>query len=141
MHQIIFVAEPEQIDDLELDENPADHYPVMSSQEFHRDARAQLYALVTGTFFDEASELEILRRSLTDDGPYIYQLEASTQRSFSRLDEDTLGEFAERWAETEEIELLDRDVNDLYDFLYQFAHLCHVATQGEDLGLFIYSDS
>lgn len=141
MHQLIFVAAPDQITELELDENPATSFPVMSSQEFHRGARAQLYSLVTGCFLDEAEGLEILFRSLTDEGPYIYQLAGNAMHALSRLDEDALGEFAEMWLETEEIEAIDRDVNDLYDFLYQFAHLCHVAAQDEDLGIFIYADS
>ena len=140
MHQLIFVAAADQVDELELDENPAASFPVMSSQEYHRGARAQLYSLVTGSFLDEAQGLEILYRSLTDDGPYIYRLDEDTQLKLSRLDEDSLGEFAELWLETEELEAIDRDVNDLYDFLYQFAHLCHVAAQDEELDVFIYSD-
>lgn len=141
MHQIIFVAAPDQIEELEPDENPANSFPVMSSQEFHHGARAQLYSLVTGCFLDEALGHEILVRSITDDGPWIYQLNETTQHQFARLDEDGLGEFAQLWLETEEIEAIDRDVNDLYDFLYQFAHFCHMATHDDELGVFIYSDS
>jgi len=113
----------------------------MSSLQFHRDARAQLYSLVTGCFLDEAIEMERLFRSLTDDGPWIYELDEGLRREFSRLDEDLLGELAELWYECEEVEMLDQDTGELYDFIYQFAHFCHVATAGENLGVYIYSDS
>lgn len=141
MHQILFVASSDSVQELEIDENPAESYPCMSSQQFHREARGQLYSLVTGAFLDEALDMEILFHSLTDEGPFIYQLAPTTREQLARLDEDGIGEVAEQWLECEELEHLDHDVNDLYDFIYQLAHFCHVATAGEDLDLFIYSDS
>ena len=72
MHQIIFIASTEAVGSLESDDNPAEEFPCMSSQQFHRDARAQLYALVTGEFLHEASEMEMLDQALTEEGPYIY---------------------------------------------------------------------
>ncbi len=140
MHQIIFVAEPDQVDQLEPDENPALSFPCMSSQQFHRDARAQLYALVTGCFVDEAASFEMLHRSLSDEGPFIYTLDQDVTARLARLDEDQLGEIAELWLETTDIEELDQQLNDLYEFIYQYAHFCHTANE-DDLALFIYSDS
>jgi hypothetical protein len=141
LHQIIFVGTAERVDDMELDENPADAFPCMSSQQFHRDARAQLYSLVTGLFFDEAHELEVRYRTLEDDGPYIYQLDESLATKLARLDDDLIGEYAELWQECNEIEALDLTSNDLLEFMYLLVHFCQTVANDEELAVFIYSDS
>jgi hypothetical protein len=139
MHQIIFVGAPDSVADMEPDENPANEFPCMSSQQFHRDARSQLYALAQGVFLDEAYELEILDQTLTDDGPYIYRLDSRTQDTLAHLEEDAIEALARSWLECEEIEQLDLSENDLHEFLFQYVHFCQTASN-DDLGVYIYSD-
>ena len=139
MHQIIFVGSAESVANMEPDENPANEFPCMSSQQFHREARAQLYALVTGTFLDEAMDLEILDQTLSDEGPFIYILESKTQESLARLEEDQVEEIAQLWMNCVEIEQLDLSENDLQEFMFLLVHFCQIASN-DDLGLYIYSD-
>lgn len=139
MHQIIFVGSTEAVAEMQMDDNPANEFPCMSSQQFHREARAQLYALVTGTFLDEALEHEILDQTLSDEGPYIYSLKPETQQALARLEEDHIGEVAQSWIECEEIEQLDLQENDLSEFMFQFVHFCQIAVN-DDLQVYLYSD-
>jgi len=139
MHQIIFVGSPESVAEMEADENPANEFPCMSSQQFHRDARAQLYALVTGCFLDEAIDLEELDQTLDLDGPFIYRLNPKTQNSLAELEEGQVEEFAQLWMNCAEIEQLDLSENDLQEFMFLLIHFCQIATN-DDLGVYIYSD-
>jgi hypothetical protein len=139
MHQIIFVASEDSVVSMEADENPSESYPCMSSQQFHRDARAQLYALVTGEFLHEASEMEMLDQALTEEGPYIYKLSMVLVTNLARLEEDTIEEISLSWMECEEIEALDLDANDLHDFMFQLVHFAQIAFN-DDLSVYIYSD-
>lgn len=140
-HSIIFVASDDGIDEMELDENPADAFPVMSTLSFHREARAQLYSLITGDFLDDAIGLEVLYREMTDDGPFIYKLDRQLQERMSHLDEDEVAELSGHWLACEELESMDVGESDLYEFMYQYAHFCYTATNADDLDVFIYSDS
>ncbi|MFT6753632.1 MAG: hypothetical protein ACI9VI_002868 [Candidatus Azotimanducaceae bacterium] len=139
MHQIIFVASEDSVESMEADENPSESYPCMSSQQFHRDARAQLYALVTGEFLHEASEMEMLDQALSEEGPYIYKLSMPLVTNLARLEEDPIEEISLSWMECEEIEALDLDANDLHDFMFQLVHFAQIAFN-DDLCVYIYSD-
>lgn len=139
MHQIIFVGSAESVAEMEVDENPANEFPCMSSQQFHREARAQLYALVTGSFLDEAMDFEDLDQVLAPDGPYIYRLEEKALRALAELEEDQVEEFAQLWMACGEIEQLDLSENDLQEFMFLLVHFCQIANN-DDLGLYIYSD-
>lgn len=124
---------------MEVDENPANEFPCMSSQQFHREARAQLYALVTGKFLDEALDLEELDQTLAPDGPYIYRLQLDTQHSLAELEEDQVENLAQLWMSCGEIEQLDLSENDLQEFMFLLIHFCQIASN-DDLGVYIYSD-
>jgi hypothetical protein len=140
MHQIFFIGHQEDVAELEVDENPASSFVCMSSQQFHRDARAQLYALVCGGFLADALEMELLDRELADEGPYLYRLEETLMGKLADLEEDQVEDFANLWTECEEIEALDLDANDLLDFIFLLVHFCQTACN-DDLGVYIYSDS
>ena len=139
MHQIIFIASTEAVDSLESDDNPAQEFPCMSSQQFHKDARAQLYVLVLNKFLDEAISLEQLNRTMSYDGPFIYQLHDDLTEALARLEEDQIGDVALSWLDCAEIEQLDVDTNDLHEFMFQFVHFCQIAVN-DDLSIFLYSD-
>tara|TARA_R110002110_G_scaffold30400_3_gene107751 strand:+ start:229 stop:651 length:423 start_codon:yes stop_codon:yes gene_type:complete len=139
VHQIIFVGAAESVADMEADENPANEFPCMSSQQFHRGARAQLYALVTGSFLDEAYDLEVLDQTLALDGPYIYRLDMKAEQALAELNEDQVEEISQLWMSCEEIEQLDLVENDLHEFLFLLIHFCQIA-RNDDLGVYIYSD-
>ena len=139
MHQIIFVGAEDSVADMEPDENPANEFPCMSSQVFHREARAQMYALASGEFLDAALGFEMLDQTLGQDGPYIYRLDPGVQRTLAYLEEDGIESLASAWMLCEEIESLDLTENDLHDFIFQFVHFCQTATN-DDLGLYLYSD-
>jgi len=139
MHQIIFIASVDAVASLESDDNPAEEFPCMSSQQFHKEARAQLYVLVLNTFLDEAINLEQLYRTISYDGPFIYQLTPELIEALARLEEDQIGDVALTWLECEEIEQLGLDTNDLHEFMFQFVHFCQIAVN-DNLSIFIYSD-
>lgn len=124
---------------MEPDENPANEFPCMSSQQFHREARGQLYALATGEFLDVALGFEILDQTLGAEGPYIYKLDGHTLSTLAYLDEDGIEQLASAWMQCEEIEQLDLSENDLHEFLFQYVHFCQTASN-DDLGVYIYSD-
>lgn len=140
MHQIFFIGHPDDVAELEIDENPASSFVCMSSQQFHRDARTQLYALVTGDFVAEAFDLEILDRELSEEGPYLYRLESNLMRQLAELEEDQVEEFANLWTECQDIEALGLEVDDLLDFIFLLVHFCQTA-RNDDLGVYIYSDN
>ncbi len=139
MPQIIFLASINGVESLEIRDNPAQSYPCMSTLQIHHEARAQLYALVTGEFFDEAREMETLERALQDDGPFIYRLTDRLKESLARLEEDQVEQLCSFWVECEEIELLDIESNELHDFMFQLIHFCQTACN-DNLEIFIYSD-
>ena len=139
MSQIIFLASADSVASLEADENPSLAYPCMSTQQFHRDARAQLYALVTGVFLDEASEMEALDQILADDGPFIYQLTDPLKNALAALGEDQTEQLSCAWASCEDIETMGLQSTDLHDFMFQLIHFCQVASN-DDLGIYIHSD-
>ena len=138
---IIFIGSDELVEELEPEESLADTFPCLQTGQFDRATRAQLYSLVTHAFLDDAWQFEVLFRSLTEDGPYIYRLDAELVDRLTELDEDDIGKFAELWLECEELESLDPEISDLYDFMYQMVHLCRTAADADDLGVFVYSDT
>ena len=139
MHQIVFVATIAAAEELEFEESPANHFPCMSTQQIHRDARAQLYCTVTGDFLDESFSKEELFKSFGDEGPYIYALDRHLMTQLARLDEDDLIRVAQHWATCAEIEQLALDTQDLVDFLEQYVHFCQIASN-DDMTFFLYSD-
>lgn len=140
MHQILFLGIDEAVQDIELDENPAERFPCLSTLQFHRDARAQLYALVCRVFLDEAQEMEQLFHCLSDEGPNIYRLDSSALDALARLEEEAVETYAGLWQECEELEALNLATDELIDFLFTFVHFCQIASN-DDLNLYIYSDS
>ncbi len=112
----------------------------MSSRQYHREARSQLYALVTHSFSDEAYDLEFVYRAMQDDGPYLYELDESTVTAFARIEEDEAMHLAQLWSECAAMESMELDSADTTDFLFQFIHFCQIA-HNDNLSLFIYSDS
>jgi hypothetical protein len=139
VHQIIFVGAEDSVANMEPDENPANQFPCMSSQQFHRDARGQLYALATGEFLDVAMGFEMLDQTLGPEGPYIYRLDGGVQSTLAYLEEDSIEALAGSWMMCEEIEQLDLSENDLHEFIFQFVHFCQTA-MNDDLGVYFYSD-
>ncbi len=139
MPQIIFISSADAVESLEEDENPALAFPCMSSQQFHRDARAQLYALITGEFFQEAREMEALDRMFNTDGPVVYRLEDHLTQVIARLEEDDVEQLCLSWMQCEEIEVMDIEPDDCHEFMFQLIHFSQVATH-DDLGVYIYSD-
>ncbi len=140
MPEILFIGTLERVNDLEIDENPADVFPCMSNQGIHIDARAQLYTLVTNLFLADALEYEPLVRQLSEEGPNIYQLDDKVRHSLGVKNEQDIEELAELWLEFEDVEALEKDKDDLIEFLYQFVHFCQTAGQDEELGIYIYAD-
>lgn len=139
MHQILFVGSPEAASDLEIDESPAERFPCMSSRQYHREARSQLYALVTHCFSDEAYDLEFVYRAMQDDGPFLYELDQTTVTALARIEEEEATNLVTLWSECAVMESMALDSADTTDFLFQFIHFCQIA-HNDNLSLFIYSD-
>ncbi len=134
------IGSEDGIEALEADENPADVFPCMNAQGIHAEARAQLYTLVNRSFLDDAMLLEPLVRQLAEDGPNIHQLDSSLTTQLANRDENDIEELISHWVECEAIEELGLDSEDLSDFLFQLIHFCKTATQGEGLGIYLYTD-
>lgn len=141
MPELIFLASPERVEDLEIDEDPAHVFPCIHSRGFNDEARAQLYALVTGQFFDEAMELEILSRALTDEGPTVYELDRALVSHLAVLEQDQITDYVALWSECAEIETMGADTDDLSEFVYLLVNLCQAAVNEEDLGVYVYADT
>ena len=140
MAEIFMIGSEDGIEELEADENPADVFPCMNAHGIHAEARAQLYTLVTRLFLDDAMLLEPLVRQLAEDGPTIHQLDSSLATQLANKDENDIEELVSRWVECEAIEELELDSEDLSDFLFQLVHFCKTVTQGEGLGIYLYTD-
>ena len=134
------ICSEDGVEALEADENPADAFPCMNAHGIHAEARAQLYTLVTRSFLDDAMLLEPLVRQLAEDGPNIYQLDSSLATQLAEKDENDIEELVSHWVGCEAIEELELDSEDLSDFLFQLVHFCKTTTQGEGLGVYLYSD-
>ncbi len=127
------------------DEDPAAGLPTMPCGQIFHEARAQLYALICGTFHDEAMEMEA-EVTLDDNGmlgndddasAQIYALSSSLVEALARLEEDQLDQIIAHWQETEEIEALDTEASDLAEFLFSLIHLCQIACNEDDLGVYV----
>ncbi len=139
MHQILFVGSHEAASDLEIEESPAERFPCMSSRQYHREARSQLYALVTHCFSDEAYDLEFIYRTMQDDGPYLYELDQGTVTALASIEEEEAAHLVVLWSECAVMESMELDSADTTDFLFQLIHFCQIA-HNDNLSLFIYSD-
>jgi hypothetical protein len=111
----------------------------MSSRQYHREARSQLYALVTHCFSDEAYDLEFVYRAMQDDGPFLYELDQTTVTALARIEEEEATHLVTLWSECAVMESMALDSADTTDFLFQFIHFCQIA-HNDNLSLFIYSD-
>lgn len=134
------IGSADRIDELEPDENPVDVFPCMNSQGVHAEARAQLYTLVMHSFLDAAMELEPIIKPLTEDGPYIHELDPRLLEELASKDENDIEDLVVLWLECEPIEELGLDQEDLNEFLFQLVHFCQTAKQEEELSVYIYSD-
>lgn len=139
MPDFFVIASAEGIAELEADENPAESFPCLLAGEIHREARAQLYAIVERTFVDEAVQMEFYVRDLADDGPYIYQMENQLVTALSYFDEDDVEQLALVWGEGD-LEL-PLEHADLAEFVFQLIHYCQAVRQGDELNLYVISDS
>jgi hypothetical protein len=127
------------------DEEPAAGLPTMPCGLIFREARAQLYALVCGTFHDDAMAMET-QVTLDDNGMLdmdgntgaeIYALSAVLVETLAELEEDQLNDVIAQWQETEEIEALDTESSDLAEFVFSLIHLCQIACNEDDLGVYV----
>jgi hypothetical protein len=141
MPELIFLGSSDGVEDLEPDEDPAHVFPCIQTRGLHNEARAQFYALVTGTFLDEALDMESLCRSLGDEGPTIYALDGSLIKRLAVLDEDEINDYVDLWSETGEIESMELEREELVDFVYLLVSLCQAAVGEETAGIFVYSDA
>lgn len=137
---IILIGSEARVEEFEPDEELVDTFPCMSTQQFDRDARAQLYSLATNTFLDDAWSFEQLFHAVTDDGPFFFRLDRDLVARLAELDEDEIDELAENWLECEELASFDPDATDLHEYLYQLVHFCRTATADEDLDVYVFSD-
>lgn len=140
MPELIFLGGAEPVQELEFDEDPVHIFPCMHTRGLHIEARAQLYALVSGSFFDEALEMESLHRSLTEEGPTIHQLDPALVRKLGALDEQDIGEVVSLWGESREVEAIEMDTDDLLEYVYLLVNLCQAAANEDELGVYVYSD-
>ncbi len=134
------IGSSERIVELEIDENPVDVFPCMNSFGIHEEARAQLYTIVMDLFLDDAMELEPVVRPMTEDGPFIHQMDNDLVETLASKNEDDIEALVAHWVDCVAVEELALDSEDLSDFLFQLVHFCQTARQDEELGVYIYAD-
>ncbi len=138
MPEIIFLAEAEELSELEDGGNPTDHFICMNSQGLDQDLRLQLYALTMNVFRDEAASLEELTVSLTDDGPWVYQISPQLVDKWAYLEEDEVEDICRYWSQTIEAEERLLDSEELTEYLFLLVHFSKNALQDEsNLYLFV----
>ena len=139
MPDILIIGTPEGVAEFDPEDNPADTFPCLFAGAVHKEARAQLYAIITKTFFDEALQMEFFVRELDQDGPYIYQFESQLVTELSYFPEDDVDQLNAVWSET----YLDLNMEDaeLADFIFQLVNFCQVVHNDDELHLYVISDA
>ncbi len=144
MPDLIMIAAEEKLLELELDENPVESFPCMPCLAIHKQARTQLYAYLTGQFFDDAQAMEVLIKELDAYGPFIYQLDDDLVTRIAETEEDDVPDIVEWWAGAAEMDTLgiyDEDLVELLStFLYNLIHFCLSVRLEPELGFFVYAD-
>ena len=140
MAEYIFIANDELVR-APNDEFIAEGLPSLPCSGISRDARAQLYSLVTGTFLEDALQMELLIIASDGKSPFVYELDELVVDSFTQKEEDDLDALVAQWRFTQDIEKLHVENNDISDFEFTLAHLCRTARNETDLGVFLLSDA
>ena len=140
MAEYIFIANDELVR-APNDEFIAEGLPSLPCGGISRDARAQLYSLVTGTFLEDALQMELLIIASDGKSPFVYELDELVVDSFTRKEEDDLDALVAQWRFTQDIEKLNVENNDISEFAFTLAHLCRTSRSETDLGVFLLSDA
>ena len=140
MTEYIFIADGELVR-APNDEFIAEGLPSMPCGGISRDARAQLYSLVTGTFLEDALQMELLIIASDGASPFVYELDELVVDSLTDKEEDDLEALVAQWRLTQDIEDLNVEDTDLSDFAFTLAHLCRTTRNETDLGVFLLADA
>lgn len=136
---IIFLAEPDQLDYLEENANPAEAFVCMDCQEFHAERRAQVYAVIMDLLFDEGLSLEEYVRSLSDEGPSISQLSEDLVEQLIGLEEDQIEAYTQLLSGHDLVADADIDEADISDFLFQLVNLARATCEDTDIRLYVFT--
>lgn len=134
----------EQVLGLEIDENPADNFPVMPCEGVHSEMRTQLYAFLMDIFYDQAESMEQLVLEYSPEGPWVFKLDYTITERLAEIEEDDIEPIALNWAETGEMSELGLEASDLQEvlarFLFNLVHFCMLVRQQSVLSVFVYSE-
>ena len=138
MTDMFVLGSEERVVEFEPDENPADSFVTLHCGPVDIESRAQLYALTMGLLFDDAMGVEILERQVTEEGPFFYELEAAAIDTIADLEEEEIEQIAITWGQTETMESLNLEDQDLVEFLFNLVNLCQATN--DEIGLYIISE-
>jgi len=139
MAQMLFIAEESELKHLQADDNPIDSFTCMNGLGIDLEMRAQLYSLITGDYLDDCMSLEEPVKELSDEGPWIARLPSSLTQQLALLEDDQITELAENWSECGDVEATDLSLDELSEYLYVLANLCHNANQEVDLHIYTFT--
>lgn len=139
MAQLLFIAIESELDRLQEDDNPIDSFTCMNGQGIDQEMRAQLYSVITGSFLDDCLSLEDPVKQLSAEGPWITRLPSALTQQIASLEDHELTEVAHNWSECSEMETADLSLDDLLDYLYILANLCHNCTREPDLHIYTFT--
>jgi len=138
MSQLLFFADPLELLNLSPGESPRNAFACMHGRGIDGPARAQLYSIVSGSFLQDALEMEISVDELSTDSSWINGLTDELVDCLGQLDESAISETVAHWQQCEEIETLDVTQDDLLEYLFALVNLCQNALQ-EDARVFTYT--
>lgn len=136
---IIFLAEPDELDYLDASANPKDSFVCMDCQDIHVNLRAQIYASLMGTLFDEGLALEEYVGSLTDAGPTLSAISESLVDRLASLDEDQIEAYARELIDYDLIASADMSEGDLGAFLFPLVNLARTSVQETGTRLYVFT--
>jgi hypothetical protein len=138
MTQLLFFADPDELSMMDPEASPSEAFICMLGQGIHADARAQLYSLVAGEFLYDALNMEEPVDDLSTPASWINKLSDSLVEQISALDEETIIDTLEYWQQSEEVEGLNLDKDELLEYLFALVSLCQQAKQ-ENASVYTYT--
>lgn len=145
--EVIFLAAPDQLSLLGENSHPREYFVSLDCQGFHREIRAQVYALIMNLLFDDAMEKEYYidtmpgseSSEVDDDGPVLWQLEDDLVEQIALTDEDRIHQLAKLLPEFGLISEADLAEEDLSEFLFTLVNLARTSQQDEHTNLYLLS--
>ena len=138
MAQFLFYADAGDLFKLEPGESPRHSFVCMHGLGIHIDARAQLYSIIMGKFFQDALAMEELVDDLGTEATWVNRLLGELVERLGELDEQAVIDAVQHWMQCEEMESLQISQDDLREYIFALVNLCQNALQ-EDACVYTFT--